>query len=221
VTFTDKAASEMLERVDQLLSRGYADLWISTFHSFCDRVLREHGLDIGLPTDFKLLDQTASWLLMRQNLDKFKLSYYKPIGSPTKFLHALLGHFSRCKDQAITPQDYLEYADKTVEDKERLTEVAQAYQAYQKLLLDNGFLDFGDLINYCLELFKKRPKILEEYREQFKYILVDEFQDTNWVQYELVKMLAAPKNNLTVCADDDQCLPGGRKLKFSRMVKQT
>jgi len=220
VTFTEKAAAEMEERVDILLPYGYVDLWISTFHSFCERILRDYALDIGLPADFKILDNAAGWLLVYRNLDKFDLDYYKPLGNPTKFIQALISHFSHCKDQAIYPEDYLEYSErlKTRDDMpedsetERIKEVANAYRVYQRLLLENSFLDFGDLINYCLKLFQKRPLILKKYREQFKYILVDEFQDTNWAQYELIKILAKPKNNLTVCADDDQCLPGDSKV---------
>ncbi|MEA3344626.1 MAG: UvrD-helicase domain-containing protein [Patescibacteria group bacterium] len=216
LTFTDKAAGEMEERVDGLLDYGYMDLWISTFHSFCERILKEYGLDIGLSTDFKLLDQTSTWLFVKQNLDKFQFNYYKPLGMQTKFISALISHFSRCKDQNISPEDYLEYSDKLKtnltdlpesQETERIKEVANAYHIYQKLLLENNFLDFGDLINYTLQLFQKRPLILKKYREKFKYILIDEFQDTNWAQYELAKILAAPKNNLTVCSDDDQCLP--------------
>ena len=106
VTFTEKAASEMEERVDRLLEFGYVDLWISTFHAFCEKVLRENALDIGLSPDFKLLDSTSGWLLARQNLDKFDLNYYKALGNPTKFIQALISHFSHCKDQEIYPEDY-------------------------------------------------------------------------------------------------------------------
>ena len=228
VTFTDKAAEEMEERVDKLLSYGYMDLWVSTFHSFCERILKEHALDIGLPADFKLLDQTAAWLLVRQNLDKFNLDYYKPLGNPTKFVQALISHFSRCKDQGIYPEDYLKYSDtlKTnltdlpeKQEIERIKEVADAYHIYQRLLLENSVLDFGDLINYCLKLFQKRPLILKKYREQFKYILVDEFQDTNWVQYELVKTLAVPHNNLTVTADDDQAIYRWRGASYNNVIQ--
>jgi DNA helicase-2/ATP-dependent DNA helicase PcrA len=227
VTFTEKAAEEMEERVDKLLPFGYVDLWISTFHAFCERILRDYALDIGLPAAFKLLDSTAGWLLVYRNLDKFDLNYYKPLGNPTKFIQALISHFSHCKDQAIYPEDYLEYADKiktrddVPEDNEteRIKEVAQAYHVYQKLLLENSSLDFGDLINYCLKLFKKRPQILKKFRNKFKYILIDEFQDTNWAQYELIKILAAPKNNLTVCADDDQAIYRWRGASFSNIVQ--
>ncbi len=227
VTFTEKAAFEMEERADKLLEYGYVDLWISTFHSFCERVLRENALDIGLPPDFKILDNTSGWLLARQNLDKFDLKYYKALGNPTKFIQALISHFSHCKDQDLRPENYLEYADslKTRDDgpedqeTERIMEVANAFHIYQQILLENSSLDFGDLINYCLKLFKKRPLILKKYREKFKYILVDEFQDTNWSQYELIKLLADPSNNLTVCADDDQAIYRWRGASFSNIVQ--
>ncbi|GAG47007.1 unnamed protein product, partial [marine sediment metagenome] len=94
VTFTDKAAGEMEERVDRMLPYGYIDLWISTFHSFCERVLRNHALDIGLSTDFKLVDPITAWMLISQSLEKFDLNYYRPLGNQTKFIHALINHFS-------------------------------------------------------------------------------------------------------------------------------
>jgi len=228
VTFTDKAAGEMEERVDKFLPYGYVDLWISTFHSFCERILKEKALDIGLATDFKLLDQTATWILIRQNLDKFSLNYYKPLGNPTKFIHALISHFSRCKDQGIYPDDYLQYTETLksnltdlpeVQEIERIKEISNAYHIYQRLLLENNFLDFGDLINYTLKLFNERPGILKEFREKFKYILVDEFQDTNWAQYELVKILAFPRNNLTVSADDDQSIYKWRGASYNNIIQ--
>lgn len=228
LTFTDKAAGEMEERVDRLLPYGYVDLWISTFHAFCDRILRDRALDIGLPNNYRLLNTTEQWMLIKKNLDRFNLDYYKPFGNPTKFIHALLKHFSRCKDEGITPKSYLEYAEslclnqdnaesgakvKRISERngdglelKRLEEVANAYHTYQQILLENGGLDFGDLINYTLKLFKMRPNVLEIARNKFKYVLVDEFQDTNWAQYELIKLLCAPKNNITCVADDDQAI---------------
>ena len=165
------------------------------------------------------------------------MDYYRPLGNPTKFIHALLKHFSRCKDEGITPEQYLEYAEKIKLDTDstafiksldlpdtfeqltktdqkellkseimRVTEVAQAFHLYEQILLENDCLDFADLISYTIRLFTERPLILEKYRRQFKYLLVDEFQDTNLVQYELIKMLSAPKNNLTVVGDDDQSI---------------
>ena len=219
LTFTDKASGEMDDRISQLLSLGYADLWVSTFHAFCERILQNHGLDIGLSTNFKLVDQTAAWLLVRRNIDRFKLKYYKPLGNPTKFIHAMLAHFSHCKDQEVFPEDYLKYSRGKIEEKEKIREIARTYKIYQELLLENDLLDFGDLLNYCLSLFRRRPAILKKYRDQFKYVLVDEFQDTNWIQYELVKLLAQPKNNLTVCADDDQAIYRWRGASFGNIIQ--
>lgn len=225
LTFTDKAASEMEERVEKLLDFGYYDFWISTFHSFCDRVLKNNGLEIGLPINYKLLNSTGAWILIKQNFNKFSfLKEYRPLGNPTKFIHALINHFQTCKNEGIYPEDYLKYAKSLEEDVLKnedlefiqINEIARAYETYQKLLLDNNFLDFGDLINYTLKLFDKRPKVLNKFREQFKYVMVDEFQDTNSVQYELVRKLSMPKNNITVVGDDDQCLPGNTIVeKFS------
>jgi DNA helicase-2/ATP-dependent DNA helicase PcrA len=267
LTFTEKAAGEMEERVDRLLPMGYLDLWISTFHSFGERIIKDHGLEIGLSNDFKLFNEFEQWALVRKNLDKFELDYYRPMGNPTKFLQALLKHFSRAKDEDISPAQYLEYAEELREnmdsmlsgkkkvrggnfqfplaahraagqaisnfqtdgkkiDKEmlaqeinRINEVANAYHTYQQLLLDNNALDFGDLINYSLKLFRERPQVLEKYRKQFKFIMVDEFQDTNWAQYELVKMLAAPKANLVVVGDDDQSIYAFRGASMSNILQ--
>ncbi|MFH1583000.1 MAG: UvrD-helicase domain-containing protein [Candidatus Falkowbacteria bacterium] len=239
LTFTEKAAAEMEERVGSLLPIGYFDLWISTFHSFAERILKEHGLSIGLPGDFKLLNEFEQWALVKKNLDKFELDYYRPLGNPTKFIRALLKHFSRAKDEDISPAAYLEYADGLKQDLDqtlsgaskvmakeaaeqetlRLNEIADAYHVYQQLLLDNNAMDFGDLINYTLKLFRQRPAILEKYIKQFKYILVDEFQDTNWAQYELIKLLAAPANNLTVVGDDDQSIYRFRGASMSNILQ--
>ncbi|MBU2542849.1 UvrD-helicase domain-containing protein, partial [Patescibacteria group bacterium] len=237
LTFTDKAAGEMEERVDDLLfnlnsekketglpavalaKAGYVDLQISTFHAFCQRLLEEYGVEMGLPTRFKLLSQTDAWLLMRENIYDFNLDYYRPMGNPTGQIHALLNHFSKCKDELISTQEYLDYVEGLILDKDeaeiqeknRSIEIADAYHKYNQLLLDNNALDFGDLIFYCVKLLHDRPNILKKLQERFKYILVDEFQDVNWAQYELIKLLAEVAQ-LTVVGDDDQCLPGNTKV---------
>jgi len=259
LTFTEKAAGEMEERADKILPYGCFDLWISTFHGFGERLLREHALDIGLSANFKLLTETEQWVLIKKNLTLFNLDYYKPLGNPTKFISELIRHFSRLKDENITPAEYLQYAEeldsnfdnklsglksaakaKTKTTKaakakkvvaeiideggdelevNRIKELANAYHVYNQLLLENNFLDFGDLIVYTLKLFKERPNILKYYRAKFKYIMVDEFQDTNWAQYELVKMLAAPKNNLVVVGDDDQAIYKFRGASISNIMQ--
>ncbi|MCX6800482.1 MAG: UvrD-helicase domain-containing protein [Candidatus Falkowbacteria bacterium] len=221
VTFTEKASSEMEERADRILPYGYVDLWICTFHGFCERILREHALDIGLPPDFKLINQIEAWILIKKNLTKFNLNYYKPLGNPTKFIHELLKYFSRLKDENISREKYLDYADSlklntkkdigsndkdTDSDADRINELANAYDVYNQLLLDKGYLDFGDLITYAIKLFETRPSLLNYYRSKFKFVMVDEFQDTNWSQYELIKMLVEPNKNLMVVGDDDQAI---------------
>ncbi|MEK7648547.1 MAG: UvrD-helicase domain-containing protein [Patescibacteria group bacterium] len=223
LTFTQKAAQEMEERLDRLLPYGYVDLWVCTFHGFCERILRKHGLDIGIPTDFKLLDQTAAWMLVRKNLDLLGLEYYRPAGNPTKCIHELLKHFSRCKDEGITPQEYVAHAESLQSDDQdetaRIQELARAYTKYQQLLLDESALDFGDLIVYTLKLFSQRLGLLNRYQMQFKAVLVDEFQDTNWAQYELIKLLAANRSLLTVVGDDDQSIYRWRGTSLANITR--
>ena len=198
LAFNDKAAEEIQERVDDLVGIGYTEIAISTFHSFCQRILERHAIDIGLSNQFQLLTQTAAWLLVRKNLEKLKLDYYRPVGNPAKHIHELIKHFSKCKDELISPEEYLEYAEglskangtANLEEKSRGTELGNAYHAYNQLLLDTAHFDFGDLIYYTNKLFESRPTILERYQNKYKYILVDEFQDVNWAQYNLVRMLA-------------------------------
>jgi len=223
LTFTEKSAGELEGRADELLPYGYLDLWIHTFHGFCERILREHALDIGLSADFKLLSATEQWILIKRNLSRFNLDYYRPLGNPTKFIGELLRHFSRLKDEDVSSLDYLETALNNKDEDEleikRLKELSGAYQTYNELLIENNFLDFGDLIVFTLKLFRTRPNILKIYQTQFKQIMVDEFQDTNWAQYELVKMLALPNNNLTVVGDDDQSIYKFRGASLSNIMQ--
>jgi DNA helicase II / ATP-dependent DNA helicase PcrA len=118
LTFTEKSAAEMEERIDQLLPLGYTDLWVSTFHSFAERILRNHALEIGLPADFKLLNDTGQWMLIRKNLDRFQLDYYRPLSNPTKFIQALLKLFSRAKDEEASPESYLDYIKELKNDSD-------------------------------------------------------------------------------------------------------
>lgn len=229
LTFTDKAAGEMQDRVERILPFGYVDLWVMTFHSFGERLLKAHALDIGLSNDFRLLSQTDQWLLIREHLEAFALDYYRPLGNPTKFISALVQHFSRLKDEDITPEEYLKYAKTLAKGKtkkspadqaeaSRVMELAKAFATYNQLLLDTNALDFGDLILYTLRLLRERPTILARYQRQFQYVLVDEFQDTNWAQYELIKRLAAPRQNLTVVGDDDQSIYKFRGASVSNII---
>src|SRR3989344_2478408 len=231
MAFGEKAALEMEERIDQLLPYGYYNLQVSTFHSFCEKILKQYGLEIGLP-DFKVLNEVNQWLLIRQNLDKFDLDYYRPLGNPTRFIKGIVSHFARAKDELISPEEYLSYAEKIelqqdhaeagVDDQDseinRVKEIANAYHVYQKLLLNSDALDFGDLINYTLKLFQSKPRVLDHLRNQYQYILIDEFQDTNYAQYELIKLLAGPRNNITVVGDDDQSIFKFRGASISNIL---
>lgn len=237
LTFTDKAAAEMEDRVGAALPIGYRDLWISTFHALCERLLRTHALDIGLNDDFRVLTPTHLWAMLKKHEARFNLDYYRPKGNPTKFFHALIRHFSRAKDEAVGPEEYATFVEEQslnhnsalgvplegIEGEEldaaKLREIARSYATYEQILRDENALDFGDLLVWTLKLFKERPNILAKYRKQFQCIVVDEFQDTNWVQYELVKMLSAPAHNLTVVADDDQAIYRWRGASFNNVIQ--
>jgi DNA helicase-2/ATP-dependent DNA helicase PcrA len=229
VTFTEKGANELVVRADELLPYGYTDLWIYTFHSLADRILRDHGLDIGIGADYKILTQTQQWIFVKKNLAKFKLDYYAPLGNTNKFIGELLRHFSRLKDSHVSSEEYLAYAESLRQNQDnmlsgadepsKIWELANAYHTYNYLLLDNKFLDFGDLVNYCLKLLQTRPAILKYYQQKFKYVMVDEFQDTNFAQYELIKLLAGANNNLTAVGDDDQSIFKFRGASLSNIMQ--
>ncbi|MBI5793635.1 ATP-dependent helicase, partial [Candidatus Uhrbacteria bacterium] len=232
LTFTEKAAAEMEERVDRLLPYGYVDLQISTFHAFAEKLLRDHGVEIGLSRDFRLVNELDAWLLTRQHFDRFELDHYRPLGNPTKYIRSLLTHFSRAKDVSVDPDAYQaaiesRFADldsaqsdeATTTELKRLRELASAYRTYQQILLENDCLDFGDLMLYTLKLLRDRPCIRDLIHKRFAYVLVDEFQDTNDAQYEIVREIAAPRNNLTVVGDDDQSVYKFRGASLANILR--
>lgn len=225
LTFTEKAAAEMEERVDQALPYGYTQMWISTFHSFCDRILRNESIHIGLNPGYKLITEAESILFIRQNLFKLKLNYFRPLGNPNKFLEALLQHFSRLKDEDVTPSEYLKFVknDKELKkDKEqylKYLELANAFKEYEQLKAKEGVMDFSDLISNTLKLFRERKSVLAAYQKQFEYVLVDEFQDTNYSQNELAILLSGSKKNITVVGDDDQSIYRFRGSSVSNIIQ--
>jgi len=227
VTFTEKAANEMEERVDRLIPYGYSFVDISTFNSFGEKVLRNYALDFGYPPDFRLLDDVEQAIFFRGNLFSFPLRYYRPLGSPTRHVQELLGAVKRLKQADISPQEYLKYAQKLTKrakDKARRElarkhyEMARVYRAYEELLKKEGKIDFEDQVKLVVELFRKRPSVLREFQEKYKHILVDEFQDTNYIQFELLKLLAARHRNLTVVGDDDQSIFRFRGASLSNIL---
>jgi DNA helicase-2/ATP-dependent DNA helicase PcrA len=229
LTFTEKAAREMEERVDRALPYGYTQTWISTFHSFCDRILRNEALHIGLNSAYRLIGQAESIQLLQNNLWDLDLSYFRPRGNPTKFVTGLLNHFNRLKDEDVLPSQYADWVNSKFqipnsknipEEIEKWKELSRVYRQYEELKIKEGLMDFADLISNTLELFRRRKNILREYQKRFKYILVDEFQDTNIAQYELVKLLAPNDSiaHLAVVGDDSQSIYKFRGAAVSNIL---
>jgi DNA helicase-2/ATP-dependent DNA helicase PcrA len=228
LTFTEKSASEMETRVDKELPLGYSQTWIMTFHSFCDRVLREEGLHIGLNTNYRIIKDADRLGLLKKHIFGMDLDYYRPIGNPNKFLLALLNHFDRLHDENVSPEEYLSWSDSLPSeipttgssfDKEQSLELAKAFTFYEELKIKNDLLDFSDLVKFTLKLFRSRPNVLARYQKKFKFLLIDEYQDTNFSQNLLVDLLAQKHHNLTVVADDDQSIYRWRGAAISNVIQ--
>jgi len=210
LSFNEKAVQEIAERIDILLPLSHAEAPISTFHAFGDQLLRTYGLEIGLDPSYEILDKTGSWLFMREHLFDFDLSYFRPAADPLSFINDLLGHFDSLRHQNITPKQYLDFAEKFEhEDEEEVlktNELARAYQQFMDLKIEKGVMDFADLQYYAWQLLQKRPNILKKLQNEYQYVLVDEFQDTNLVQNLLAQQIAEKHQRITVCGDDDQSI---------------
>jgi DNA helicase-2/ATP-dependent DNA helicase PcrA len=227
VTFTEKAANEMEERVDRLIPYSYSFVEISTFNSFGERVLRDYALDLGFPSDFRLLDDVEQAIFIRENLFRLPLDYYRPLSSPTRHIQELLAAIKRLKQEDVSPEEYLRYARRlrgTAKNKAgketaaKHAEIARVYQAYEGLLRKEGKIDFEDQVRQVVRLFRERPSVLREFQDRYAYILVDEFQDTNYVQFELLRLLARRHRNLTVVGDDDQSIFRFRGASLSNIL---
>jgi DNA helicase-2/ATP-dependent DNA helicase PcrA len=221
LTFTEKAAREMEERIDQAMPYGYTQMWVMTFHSFCDRILHDEGIHIGLNSNYKLITGIDTLSLMRRHLFSLDLEYFRPLGNPNKFISGMITHFDRLRDEDISPKDYSTWIDSkdTADEMIPYREMSGGYSAYQQIKLKENVLDFADLITYTLRLFRERPNILKIYQSKFKYILVDEFQDTNFAQNQLINILASKSKNLTVVADDDQSIYRWRGAAVSNVLQ--
>jgi DNA helicase-2/ATP-dependent DNA helicase PcrA len=225
LTFTEKASQEMLNRIGDVMPLGYEEPWIYTFHSFADRILKEEGLEIGIDSAYKIIPDPEQWLLLRKNIFNLDLKYFRTLGNPTKFISAILKFISRLQDENISPQEFDSYIKRhkfEKDEKNRWEELSYTYQQYTQLKLQESKMDFGDLITWTVKLFKERPHILKKYQEQFKYILVDEFQDTNYAQYELIKLLCPVKmgsRSLLVVGDDSQSIYKFRGAAVSNIIQ--
>ena len=229
ITFTNKAAGEMRERVDSLVGFGAESIWVSTFHSTCVRILRRYIEHLGYTTSFSIYDSDDQKTLMKQ--------VFKTLDIDTKQYkeRSVLGIISSAKDKLISPEEFLLNAGQDFRQKK----VGEIYREYQNQLKKNNALDFDDLLVKAVELFQSCPDVLEYYQERFRYIMVDEYQDTNTVQFKLISLLASKYGNLCVVGDDDQSIyrfrgadienilsfeqtfPGARVIKLEQNYRST
>ena len=196
ITFTNKAAQEMRERVDKLVGFGSESIWVSTFHSACVRILRRHIDNLGYDTNFTIYDTDDQKSLMKDVCRKLNIDtkVYKE--------RSLLAQISHAKDELLTPDDM----EMKAAGDYNIKKVASVYREYQAALRKNNALDFDDLIVKTVELFQNCGAVLEYYQERFKYIMVDEYQDTNTAQFKFISLLAQKYENLCVVGDDDQSI---------------
>ena len=196
ITFTNKAAQEMRDRVDALVGYGSEDIWISTFHATCSRILRRHIDLLGYDRNFTIYDASDQKSLMKEVLKEMKIDTKQ---FPER---SVMSEISSAKNEYKSPLDYRnEYGSNF-----RNQRIADIYEHYQKRLKENNALDFDDLLVKMVDLFQTNPDVLEHYQDRFQYIMVDEYQDTNTVQFLLVSLLAKKYRNLCVVGDDDQSI---------------
>ena len=196
ITFTNKAAREMKERVESLIGEKANDMWISTFHSTCVKILRREIEKLGYKKSFTIYDTSDQKTLLKECIKALQIND-KDITE-----QEIMGKISRAKDNMQNADSFYREHESNFREKK----IAEVYRMYQKRLKDNNALDFDDLIFKTVELFKKDKETLEFYQRKFQYIMVDEYQDTNGVQYELVRLLAEKHKNICVVGDDDQCI---------------
>ena len=209
ITFTNKAANEMRERVEDTLESDTKDMWISTFHSCCVRILRKDINRIGYNRSFVIYDTSDQITLVKDCLKELNLS--DKVFEPKVVISTISG----AKDKLYSPQ---KFRDIHIDDN-RMSKIANIYALYQERLKRNSALDFDDLIYKTVELFKENPEVLDYYRSRFKYIMVDEYQDTSKAQYELIKLLAKQHQNICVVGDDDQSIYGWRGADIRNILE--
>ncbi|HDA6376993.1 TPA: UvrD-helicase domain-containing protein, partial [Clostridioides difficile] len=209
ITFTNKAANEMRERVEQNIGPETKDMWISTFHSCCVRILRKDINKIGYNRSFVIYDSADQVTLVKDCLKELNLS--DKVFEPKAVISAISG----AKDKLYTPK---QFKDINMADN-RMVKIADIYALYQDRLKRNSALDFDDLILKTVELFKANDEVLAYYRSRFRYIMVDEYQDTSKAQYELIKLLAREHQNICVVGDDDQSIYGWRGADIRNILE--
>lgn len=219
VTFTEKAASAMQERVDINTPLGLNDAAIKTFHGFGDEVFREFALELGRSGELRVLSSAEQVIFVREHLYDLPLRRYRPAGDPLEYVRALLDLFGRARDEDVSPEEYSAYAkqlrgavgdgidaDVRADEADAQEELAAVYQGYTALKEKKGVIDFGDQIALCLRLLRERPAAARRLQNRYRYVLVDEFQDTNDAQFKLLRLLVEPHRNITAVGDDDQSI---------------
>ena len=223
LTFTEKAAATMQERVDLSTPMGQNDAAIRTFHAFGDEVFREFALELGRAGELRVLSSAEQVIFVREHLYELPLRRYRPAGDPLRHVRALLDLFARARDDDVSPDQYVAFAEglrltvagaedpvAAADDADAQEELAAAYAGYTALKAKHGVIDFGDQIALTLELLRARPAAAKRLQARYRYVLVDEFQDTNEAQFGIIRRLVEPRRNLTVVGDDDQSIFGWR-----------
>ncbi|MBI3317722.1 MAG: ATP-dependent helicase [Candidatus Omnitrophica bacterium] len=220
LTFSKKAALQMQERVESILGSSADDLGVYTFHGFCHRFLQDHAAELGLPGRFRLLDRMESWIFLRRLLPELRPAFHWNLNDPTDCIEGFLRFMSRAKDELVSPEDFSAYCRGVADPKERerLGEVERVYRITRKRMREAGWMDFGDLILETLQALRDHPRLLARAAEEYRWILVDEFQDTNVSQIELLKVLAGSRGNLCVVGDDDQAIYRFRGASFASFL---
>jgi DNA helicase II / ATP-dependent DNA helicase PcrA len=228
LTFTEKAAGQMKSRVVKAVGDRAEGIWLSTFHSFClEKILR-----LANP-DLKILEDIDHWILLRRHMAELDLKHFRRLAEPGEFLNDFLKFFSRCQDELVTPNDFQNYVDKSrqaylaqrasldpdvrkleEEELDRQDELARVYRVSERLLRERHLLTFGAQLMQAVQLLRTDAALLQNLRDQFHHILVDEFQDTNIVQLELLWLLAGERRNIVAVGDDDQAIYRFRGASF-------
>jgi len=229
LTFTEKAAAEMEARVDQLVPYGLVGATIATFNAFCDRVVREHAIELGITSRLRVESEAEILVFLRDRLFDLGLERYLPLGHPESHLRALHQLFDRARNEDVSPARYQAFAESLraaagddAEKRDRAAaevEKARAYARFTEKLLAAGRVDFGSQIGLALRLLRERAHVRRLFQDRFRWILVDEFQDTNHVQLELIRTLAAPPFNVTIVGDDDQSIYRFRGAKVENLLE--
>lgn len=229
LTFTEKAAQEMLDRASEKLHESYgAELNLYTFNAFGAEMLNEFAIEIGLNSNQRLIGDNGRVVLLREHLDNLGLDYFAPVSRPDGQLKDIADYFSRLKQQLVKPEQYIAYADSlpstdedSILERKRHKELSSAFATYIGIMRSRNLIDYDDQIYLLIELLEQRPNILKKLQERFRYVMVDEFQDTNPMQSRLIDLLAGPSKNIFVVGDDDQSIYGWRGATLANILEFT